>query len=154
MRASLPQSCARAKFEPMEIPFALIQFAGSLAAIFAVAGLAVWLGLGRDARLASDAEAHDWAEQVAQGFAAETVAIGADGKAALLRDTSGQIMLLKQHGGHFAGRVLDGKSSAKTLEDTITVDSAERRFGAVTLRIKSADDWAKAICALKGQDNA
>lgn len=138
----------------MEIPFALIQFAGSLAAILAIAGLTVWLGLGRDARLANDAEARDWAEQVTTGFAAETVGIGADGKAALLRNAAGQIMLLKQHGGHFAGRILGASSAAEQSGEMLKVDTGERRFGRVTLQVEASGDWAKAINALKADAHA
>ncbi len=89
-----------------------------------------------------------------EGFAAETLAIDASGKAALLRDASGRIMLLKQHGGHFAGRMLNANSRANHSGEMLTVDSGERRFGAVDLQVEASSDWAKAINALKAGGNA
>jgi hypothetical protein len=144
----LPQSRTRAKLYGMTASPFLIQFAVSLGAIFALAGLCLWLGLGRDPRLESTREARELADQVHSGFVAETCAIDTAGKAALLRDAEGKMILLKAHGGHFAGRLLELGSHAEAAAGGILVTSAEPRFGGAHMTIDNAQDWAAAINAI------
>lgn len=144
----------------MEIAPFLIQFAVSLLTIFALAGLAAWLGLGHDPRLADATEAGTAAEQVDDGFKATQTTLDKTGKGALLSDKAlsdktGRIIILKPHGGHFTGRILDANSRAEILPgNAISVDCGEARFGVVTLDIDDADSWARAINALGKSGNA
>lgn len=127
----------------------LLQFGGSLVAILALAGLARWLGLGGAPRLASDADVHRAAAEVADGFAPAAIALDREGRAALVRDAEGRIMLIKRHGNRFAGRVLGPGAQARLLRDLgptrLAIDCGEARFGAVSLDLPAAEAWAEAI---------
>ena len=85
------------------------------------------------------------ANEVMDGFDVQRISIARGGKAALARDGSGQIMLIKRHGNRFAGRLLDSKSSVREQVDTLIVDSGEIRFGEVRLSIDDPGFWADAI---------
>lgn len=142
----------------MEIPAQILQFFGSLAAIFALAGLAWWLKLGGGTMLEDDVAARFAATQVADGFEPEMVAVDHNGQGALLRDGGGQIMALKPHGRHFAGRIL-GRGARADLSGQdnptrITVITGERQFGNITLDITQARTWAEAINALSLPNDA
>ncbi len=132
----------------------LLIFVGSLVAIFALAGLAMLLGLGRDPTLANEAEAQRWAGEVHDGYVAVRVSLDSKGKGALLEDEAEQIMILKPHGGHFAGRILDASSSVKRQDDSLVIDSGEARYGAVRLQIADAQVWAERIHGLGKRGNA
>ncbi|HSF13529.1 MAG TPA: hypothetical protein VLA50_11210, partial [Erythrobacter sp.] len=84
----------------------LLQTAGSLVAILALAGLAWWLRLGGSPLLIDDDAVRRAASEVDFAFAPVAIARDAKGMAALVRDAQGQIMLIKRHGNRFAGRVL------------------------------------------------
>lgn len=127
----------------------LLQFLGSLAAILLLAGLAWWLKLGPERRLSSEEEARRAAAEAADGFAATDLALDAEGRAALLRDAGGRIMLLRPHGTHFAGRILTPAATARIESDTLVVDTSERRYGSVVLRIAEPQAWVKRIEAIK-----
>lgn len=125
----------------------LIQTAGSLVAILALAGLAWWMKLGGNPALDSDAAVRRAAGEVEDGFA--PVATAHDGKAALARDAQGRIMVIKRHGNRFAGRVLGPGARTEILPDPgiamLVVDSGEVRFGKVFLALDDAQTWADAI---------
>jgi hypothetical protein len=131
------------------IPPLLLQSAGSLVAILALAGLAWWLRLGGTPRLASEADVAQFAGEVEDGFAPVAVAIDAEGGAALASDAEGRIMLLRRHGNRFAGRVLTAQAHAahqdQPVASTIMIDCGEARFGKTFLTIPDADAWAEAI---------
>lgn len=133
----------------MTIPPLLLQTAGSLAAILALAGLAWWLRLGGTPRLASEADVAQRAGEVEDGFVPVAVAIDAEGAAALARDAQGRIMLLRRHGNRFAGRVLSAQAHAEQQPQpggsTIMIDCGEARFGTTFLAIPDPDAWADAI---------
>ena len=138
----------------MEIPFALIQFGGSLIAIFALAGLAAWLGLGRKPKLAGEADAQRWAGEVHDGYASIRVAVDAEGRGAILEDASGQLMVLRPHGGHFAGRLLSTDARAESDDGKIIVDCAEPQFGVLNFKIADPAIWAQRINALERPGDA
>ena len=127
----------------------LFQFLGSLAAILLLAGLAWWLKLGPERRLSSEEEARRAAAEAADGFEAKDLALDAEGRAALLRDVQGRIMLLRPHGTHFAARILTPAATARIESDTLIVDTSERRYGSATLRIAEPQAWVKRIEAIK-----
>jgi hypothetical protein len=134
----------------------LIQTAGSLVAILALAGLARWLKLGGAPQLDSAEAVTRAAGEVEDGFT--PVATAHDGKAALARDAAGRIMVIKRHGNCFAGRVLGHGAGARLWRDlgkiALEVDSGEPRFGKVFLDIPDAETWADAINRLNEPQDA
>ena len=130
----------------------LIQTAGSLVAILALAGLAWWLRLGGTALLDSDEAVRRAAGEVEDGFV--PAAMAHDGKAALARDGAGRIMVIKRHGNRFAGRVLGPGAAAWVAGGQIEVVPGETRFGTVFLTIPDAEAWADAINAVDGPQDA
>lgn len=133
----------------MEIPPALLQFLGSLAAIAVLAGLAWWLKLGPARRLEDEADARREANDAVDGFEPVEVALDRAGRASLLRDTEGHILLLRQHGTHFAGRILTQAASARIDAGALVVDTAERRYGGVRLELDDPSAWLRHIESMK-----
>lgn len=138
----------------MDIHAQIWVFAGSLAAIIALAGLAVWLKLGGSPVIAGEDDARRLADEVWDGFAAKRVAIDRAGIAALLEDAAGRIMVIKRHGNRFAGRILTVSAHAAIEGSQLIVSSGETRFGRVTLTLPDAAVWAEAINGLEGRGNA
>lgn len=141
----------------MEIPSALLQFLGSLAAILVLAGLAWKLGLGPGTTIAGEDEARLAAEEAFRGYEPREIAIARDGKGAIMRDAKGAILVLKPHGTHLAGRILGPRSSARVEcdggEPCLIVASGEKRFGTVWLAIDDAALWSDRIGAIgSGRD--
>ncbi|QDH36026.1 hypothetical protein E2E27_02340 [Porphyrobacter sp. YT40] len=134
----------------------LLQTAGSLVAILALAGLAWWMKLGGAPALDSEAAVRRAAGEVEDGF--EPIAADFDGKAGIARDAQGRIMVIKRHGNRFAGRVLGPQASAGVWQDpghnALKVDSGERRFGTVFLDIPAPETWADAINRVNGRRDA
>lgn len=134
----------------------LVQTAGSLVAILMLAGLAWWLKLGGDPRLDSETAVARAAGEVEDGFA--PVAVAADGTAALARDGTGRIMVIKRHGNRFAGRILGAEAAARLWHDlgktALEVDCGEARFGKVFLTLPDAQAWAEAINRLDRRQDA
>ena len=126
----------------------IVQFGGSLIAILALAGLAVLLKLGGKPTLRNASDVSRAADEVHDGFEVIRSAISSEGKAALARSQSGQIILLKQHGNKFAGRLLAPSASVKEEVDALIVDPGEDQFGSVRLRLSDASYWADAITRL------
>ncbi len=131
----------------------LIQTAGSLVAILALAGLAWWLKLGGTPRLDSTEAVERAAGEVEDGFAPAASTCDAGGASALARDAQGRIMVIKRHGNRFAGRVLGPGASARH-DASLIVDAGDSRFGTVFLTIPDAEGWADAINAIDGRQDA
>lgn len=138
----------------MELPPLLLQTAGSLVAILALAGLAWWMKLGGAPRLDSEEAVRSAAGEVEDGFAAIATASDAHGLAALARDPAGRLMVIKRHGNRFAGRVLGPQARAVHDGSALAVDCGEARFGTVFLDIPDPQAWADAINRLSGPGNA
>ena len=138
----------------MNLDGAILQFGGSLIAILMLAGLAYLLGLGGRPTIVSAEHARGLASEVTYGFEAKDCAVDTNGKGALLEDGSGRIMVLKPHGSHFAGRILNASSDARLKGDHILVDSGERRFGDVTLNLPDEELWIERIKALRNANHA
>lgn len=132
----------------MELPPLLLQTAGSLVAILALAGLAWWLGLGDAPILAGEDAARQAAGEVEDGFAPVATVVSSGGDAALARDAQERIMLIRRHGNRFAGRILDAAAQAREQGDMLVVDTGEARFGKVALNIPEPGAWAASINAL------
>lgn len=109
------------------------QLGGSLVAILLLAGVAWWLRLGRDGRIASPEEAADAAEHALAGFVTGDAVVGSDGLAALAIDHGGErIAVVKRHGARIAVREV-GWSAVRSTEKGVVVETGERRFGQVAI---------------------
>lgn len=136
----------------------LLQTAGSLVAILALAGLAWWLRLGGAPRLDSEDAVRRAANEVEDGFTPTAIACDAEGAGALARDATGRIMIIRLHGNRSAGRVLTSRASALSQtvagEYNIVVDCGEARFGKAFLTLPDPEAWADAINALDSRHDA
>lgn len=134
----------------------LVQTAGSLVAILALAGLAWWMKLGGAPGLNSEDAVLRAAGEVEDGFT--PVASAFDGKAAIARDSGGRIMVIKRHGNRFAGRIIGPGARATLWRDQdiagLEVEPGEARFGKVFLDIADAQAWADAINRVNGPTHA
>lgn len=153
---SLPQRAVHANRQWVIGDYAiLLQFAGSLLAILALAWIAARLKLGSDAPIHDAQHARELADEIDHGFDATEVAVSDDGRAALLRDVGGRVMVLRRHGAHFAGRILGPRAAARIEGDRLVVDTAEVRFGAVELSLgNGASAWVQAISAIGSSRDA
>ncbi len=128
-----------------------MQLSGSLLAILALAWLAHRLRLGGDARIRSEEEARALADEALHGFAPVEVAIDKAGMGALCRDAAGRVLLLRRHGSHWASRLLDSHSDARLDRGFLTLATADRRFGSVTLDLgDQAPVWAASLRRVTG----
>ena len=128
----------------------LLQLAGSVIAILFLAWLARLLGLGGDVRIRSEEQAREIAEEVICGFDPVDIAIDRAGIGALLRDARGRHLLIRRHGAHFAGRLLDSHSETRLDQNFLTVGTGERNFGKVTLNLgKEAQYWSSGLRHLR-----
>ncbi|MFN3515862.1 MAG: hypothetical protein ACK4YM_01740 [Novosphingobium sp.] len=124
----------------------LIQLGASLVAILALAGLVRWLALGNDVRITSEDHARALAAEAVYGFAATDLALDRAGIGALLRDDQGRILLLRRHGAHFAGRLLDSHAFARLDRNFLTIGAGEKAFGQITLDLgDKAQVWASSL---------
>ena len=118
-------------------------FGASLLAILLVAGLTHWLGLGGDARIRNADDARRLAQDADAGFAPIDMAIDRAGMGALLRDGDGRYMLLRRHGAHFFGRILDGHSHCRLDRESLTIGTGDRFDTPITLTLgPAAQVWA------------
>jgi hypothetical protein len=123
-----------------------VQVAGSLVAILALAGIAWKLGLGGDTRLRDADTARRLADEALCGFEPLEIAIDRAGIGALLRDGEGRVMLLRRHGAGWAARLLDSHAHTRLDRQFLTVATAEKSFGAVTLDLGAdAQAWAASL---------
>ena len=68
------------------------------------------------------------------------------GIGALLRDRAGRILLLRRHGAHFAGRLLDSHTFARLDRNFLTIGSGEKTYGTITLDLgDQAQVWASGL---------
>lgn len=142
----------------MELPPLLLQTAGSLVAILALAGIARWLRLGGNPLLADESALRHAAGEVADGFEPVEFATTPDKAAALVWDAEGRIMIIKRHGNRFAGRVLGPDAKARLWREpgvtALEVDCGEPRFGKVFLDLPDPEAWADAINRLDERRHA
>ena len=128
----------------------LLVLAGSLLAVALLVGLTRLLDLGGEPRIRDADHARELAGEALFGF--EPVEIGLDkaGYGALLRDAGGRVLLLRRHGTHFVGRLLDRQTEARLDRNFLTVEPADRFFGTVTLNLgREAQVWAGSFRRLR-----
>lgn len=129
----------------------LAKFAGSLAAILALAGLARWLDLGGDLRIRDARQARALANAAVEGFEPVDLSLDRAGIGALLRDAQGRQMLLRRHGAAWVGRLLDDRTQARLDRDFLTIGTGEKAFGTITLHLgEAAGVWAAGLRRLPG----
>jgi hypothetical protein len=123
-----------------------LQFAGSLAAVLALAWFARRLGLGGDPRLRDLAEVRRLANEALAGFEAQDLVLDRAGIGALLRDPAGRIMLLRRHGARWAARLLDSHVGVRLDRTFMTIATADKAFGSITLDLgDQAQVWASSL---------
>ena len=126
------------------------QLGASLLAILVLAWLAAKLGLGGDERIRDEDHARELAHHVHYGFEPIEVAIDRAGMGALLKDSEGRQLLIRRHGSHFAGRMLDANAHARLDRSFLTI-GAEKSFGQFTLDLgDQAQSWAAGLRGLRG----
>lgn len=124
----------------------VLQFAGSLVAILGLAWIARRLGLGGDTRIRDEAHLRELAEDALFGFDPVDIAVDRAGFGALARDRRGRVMLLRRHGSHFVGRVLDNHLHVRLDRNLIEVGTGEKHFGKITLDLgNEAPAWAASL---------
>lgn len=131
----------------------VIQLGGSLAAILAVVWLVRQMNLGGDIRITSEDHARQLADEVESGFEPLEIAIDKAGYGALMRDADGRVLILRQHGSHFAGRIMVTRPDARLDQNQLTIRPDDNPFGAVTLNLgKNAAIWASSLRRLEARD--
>lgn len=111
----------------------------SLAAILAVAGL-VWLLQLGESRIGDADEAARIAEEQIAGFKSGPVLMSGDGEAALIEGTDGRVVILKRHGAHCAGRVLQRPLRGHRCSEGWKLETGDPRFGKVALSLTKQDE--------------
>lgn len=130
----------------MAIPSALLQFAGSLAAILAISWLAHKMKLGGDERIRGDDHARALADEQVHGYEPTEIAIDRAGYGAIMRDADGRVLVLRRHGAHFAGRLLTHHTESRLDQRQLTIGTDDARFGTVTLDLgEKAAHWAASL---------
>lgn len=138
----------------MEIDPQIYVFGGSLITILALFVLAKWLKLGGKPVLGDKAAVRLAAGEVEDGFDAVRVSISRDKLAALASDPFGRIMVIKRHGNHFAGRILNDSASAREMVDGLIVDCGESQFRPVQMTLSDSSAWADRINRLSLRGDA
>lgn len=127
-----------------------LQVLGSLVAILVLAWLARRMNLGGDPRIASPEQARVLAEDAVCGFDAQAVVVDRAGIGALVRDAANRVLLIRQHGSHFAARELTSHAGVRLDGRFLTITTDDRRFGTITLDLgEQAQVWAASLRRLR-----
>ena len=128
----------------------VLQAVLSLAAILSVWGLARWMDLGGDVRIRDADHAAELAGQAMCGFSPEAVSLDRARVGALLRDAQGRVLVLRRHGSHFVGRLLDTHSGVRLDQGNLIIATGDARFGTITLDLGAeAQVWAASLRRLE-----
>jgi hypothetical protein len=107
---------------------------GSVLGVLGLAAAAYVLGLGGGG-LPDAAEVSRTAEEALPGFVARETMVSSDGRAALVLGEADDVALLKLHGVHVVVRRVGRPVRIERLDEGLRVESGERMFGSVTLRL-------------------
>lgn len=107
---------------------------GTLAGVVALAGLAWLLGLGRRDQLTAD-EVGGRLQDEYGPLALRSVLLSQDGRAALAVAHDGRLFAVKAHGVDLASRELTRPLAATEERDTLVIDTRDRWFGPLRLRL-------------------
>ena len=116
-----------------------LTLAGSLAAVFALAGIAWWMGVGAAPKIADRDQAMTLAGDAHSGFRPAEAAVDHDGRAAIVIGEDNSIILLRPHGAQIAARVFHAMPRVERSEGELKIHSGERMFGDVTLTLNEAE---------------
>ena len=123
-----------------------LQLGGSLVAILLLGWLARKLRLGGDPRIGDEDHARALADDAVCGFAAKAVVLDRARIGALLRDSHDRVLLIRQHGSHFAAREITSHAGVRLDGRFLTIATADKRFGTVTLDLgDQAQVWAASL---------
>ncbi len=126
--------------------FMALQIGVSLIAIFLLGGLARKLRLGGDPRIADEDHARALADDAVCGFDTQAVVLDRARVGALVRDSLGRVLLIRQHGSHFAARELTSHAGVRLDSRFLTITTQDKRFGTVTLDLgDQAQVWAASL---------
>jgi len=126
--------------------FIALQLGGSLVAILLLGWFARKLQLGGDPRISDEDHARALAEDAICGFDAQAVALDRARVGALVRDSHHRVMLIRQHGSHFAAREITSHAGIRLDGRFLTITTQEKRFGTVTLDLgDQAQVWAASL---------
>lgn len=124
----------------------LVMLGASLVTILVVSWLVGRVGLGSDPRIRSKDEALALADSIICGFDGRDVVIDRAGFAAIVRNDHDEQMLIRAHGNHFVGRLIDASFTGRLSHNQLTLAPAERTFGPTTLDLgKEAGAWAASL---------
>ena len=131
------------------------QAAASLILIFGLYLLARALRLGGDVRIADAAHAARLAEATCTGFDACDITLDRARIGALVRNREGRILLIRRHGARFVGTELTSHRGIRLDRHTLTLETGDRQFGALTLDLGAdAQVWAASLRRLEAVDMA
>jgi hypothetical protein len=120
----------------------LLVFVGSLAGIAVMVLVAFGLGLGRNARIADEAEARELAGHAIYGFDSGEAVLDASGRGALLRDANDRILLLAPHGAHFTAELIEPGIPVQREGNRLTIAGTALDLG------EAAGAWEMRVNAL------
>lgn len=127
----------------------------SLIIVVALYGLSRVLRLGGDVRIADAAHAARLAEATCTGFAAQDITLDRARIGALVRNREGRILLIRRHGARFVGSELTSHQGIRLDRHTLTLETGDRQFGALTLDLGAdAQIWAASLRRLETVDSA
>lgn len=124
----------------------LLQLAAALLTILLLGWLARKLQLGGDPRIADEDHARALADEAVCGFDTHAVALDRARIGALVRDSQDRVLLIRQHGSHFATRELTSHAGVRLDGRFLTITTQDKRFGTVTLDLgDQAQVWAASL---------
>ncbi|WP_372732482.1 hypothetical protein [Novosphingobium sp.] len=126
--------------------FLALQVGASLLAILGLGWLARRMGLGGDPRIADEMHARTLADDAIYGFDVQAVALDRARIGALVRDSHDRVMLIRQHGSHFAAREITSHAGIRLDGRFLTITTQDKRFGTITLDLgDQAQVWAASL---------
>ncbi|MGP1283384.1 MAG: hypothetical protein ACTS1X_10445 [Parasphingopyxis sp.] len=122
----------------------MVTLIGSLAAVFMLAAIAWWLGMGKAVPIADDATALRLARDAQSGFEPAAVARDRRGGSALVAGEDGSFLLIRPHGARVAARMFRAPPAISRDGGKLKIHSGERMFGDVMLDLGEAEAqrWA------------
>jgi hypothetical protein len=124
----------------------LAKLGGSIAAILLLAWTAKRMGLGGDVRIRDEDHARALAEEAICGYQPTHIILDKANIGALMKDATGRHLLVRRHGAQFVGRLLDGHSDSRLDQNFLTIGTADKAFGKVTLNLgPDAQYWAAGL---------
>jgi hypothetical protein len=126
--------------------FELAKLGGSIAAILFLFWLASRMGLGGDVRIRDVEHARRLADEAICGYVPVDIILDRAGIGALMKDATGRHLLIRRHGAQWVARLLDGHAKSRLDQNFLTIGTADKSFGKITLNLGSeAQYWAAGL---------